>query len=157
MGTLAGAQNATLTIVASVDNNTAGNSFTNTATITDFTGTDGNVNNNSAFVNMVVNDPQVTSCTDPPTFNFFTQTLEQGFQTKLMRYRFSNVASGVDALVKIISINNATLDNIDDNGIANSNANFSPLFTALQGGGFIDWEITFVATGTTNPIKKILP
>lgn len=142
VGTLAGAQNATLTIVASVDNNTAGNSFTNTATITDFTGTDGNVNN-SAFVNMVVNDPQVTSCTDPPTFNFFTQTLEQGVPNQVNAiYRFSNVASGVDALVKIISINNATLDNIDDNGIANSNANFSPLFTALQGGGFIDWEIT---------------
>lgn len=155
VGTLAGAQNATLTIVASVDNNTAGNSFTNTATITDFTGTDGNVNNNSAFVNMVVNDPQVTSCTDPPTFNFFTQTLEQGVPNQVNAiYRFSNVASGVDALVKIISINNATLDNIDDNGIANSNANFSPLFTALQGGGFIDWEIKFVATGTTNPVKR---
>jgi uncharacterized repeat protein (TIGR01451 family)/uncharacterized repeat protein (TIGR02059 family) len=155
VGTLAGAQNATLTIVASVDNNTAGNSFTNTATITDYTGTDGNVNNNTAFVNMVVNDPQVTSCSDPPTFNFFTQTLEQGVPNQVNAiYRFSNVASGVDALVKVISINNATLDNIDDNGIANSNANFSPLFTALQGGGYIDWEITFVATGTTNPVKK---
>ncbi len=155
VGTLAGAQSATLTVVASVDNNTAGNSLTNTATITDFTGTDGNVSNNSAFVNMVVNDPQSTSCTEPPTFNFFNNTLEQGVPNQVNAiYRFTNVASGVDALVKVVAINNATLDNIDDNAIANADANFSPLFTALQGGGFIDWEITFVNAGTLTPTKK---
>lgn len=155
VGSLAGAQTATLTIQATVDNNTAGDSFTNTATITNFTGTDGNVSNNSAFVNLLVNDPQSTSCSVPPTFSFINNNLEQGVPSQVNAvYRFTNVASGVDALVQIIGITNATVDDIDDNTLANSTSNFSPLFTALQGGGFVDWEIKFVAAGTTMPVKR---
>lgn len=156
IGSLTGQESATLTIEATVNGGQAGNTITNTATLTDFTGTDGNTSNNSAFVDIIVFDPSSgLTCNEPPLFSFVNPNLEQGVPLSINAiYRFSNIASGVDALVKVLDINNATLDNIDNDGIANSSANFSPFFTALGGGGYIDWEIMIVQTGTNTPIKR---
>lgn len=155
IGTFSGQQSATLTIKATVNTGQEGNTITNTAAYTNFSGTDGNINNNSASVDIIVADPNITSCNEPPFFTFINPNLEQGVPLNVNAiYRFSNVASGVDALVKVVAISNATLDNIDDDGTANSAANFSPFFTALSGGGYIDYQITLVQTGTTNPVKR---
>ncbi len=156
IGGLNGNDTAQMILKATVDAGQEGNTISNTATFTNYSGTDGNISNNSATVDIVVFDPgSGLSCNEPPLFSFNNHTLDQGSPLQVNAvYRFSNVSSGVDALVRIVAINNATLDNVDDNGIANSPANFSPLFTALSGGGYIDWEITFVQTGTNTPIKR---
>ncbi|MCG8372048.1 MAG: GEVED domain-containing protein [Balneolales bacterium] len=155
IGTLSGLQNVNLVIEATVDAGTEGNTITNTATLTSFTGTDGNVNNNTSSVNIFINDPQSTSCNELPLFSFTNPSLEQGVPLQVNAiYRFNNVASGLDALVKVLAISNATLDDIDEDGIANQAANFSPFFTAFQGGGYVDWEIQFVQAGTSIPVKR---
>jgi len=155
IGTLNGLQSANLIIEATVNNGTEGNTITNTASITNFTGTDGNTNNNSSSVNIFVNDPGSTVCSEPPLFNFNSYNLEQGVTGQVNSvYRFSGISPGLDALVKVKAINNATIDQVDDNGLSNSAANFSPLFTATQSGGYIDWEIRFVQAGTTTPVKR---
>ena len=156
IGNLSGSQTESLILKAEVNTGQEGNTISNTATFTDFTGTDGNLTNNTASVDIIVFDPgSGLSCNEPPLFNFNIQTLEQGSPGQVGAiYRFSNVASGVDAKVRIIDINNATLDDIDENNLSNSPANFSPFFTAQSGGGYIDWEISFVQTGTNNPVKR---
>lgn len=155
IGSLVGFQNVNLVITATVNAGQEGNTITNTATLTDFSGTDGNLNNNSSAVNVFIDDPQSTSCNELPLFSFSNPVLEQGVPLQVNAiYRFLNIASGLDALVTVESINNATLDNIDEDGIANSAANFSPFFTALQGGGYIDWKIQFVQAGTLTPVKR---
>lgn len=156
IGSLSGSQTESLILKARVNTGQEGNTISNTASFTSFTGTDGNLTNNTASVDIIVFDPgSGLSCNEPPLFNFNTQTLEEGAPGQVNAvYRFSNVASGVDAKVKIVAINNATLDDIDENNIANSPANFSPFFTAFSGGGYIDWEISFVQAGTNNPVKR---
>lgn len=155
IGTLNGLQSANLVITATVNSGTEGNTITNTATITDFTGTDGNTNNNTSSIKIFVNDPGSTVCSEPPLFNFNNFNLEQGVTGQVNSiYRFSAISPGLDALVKVKAISNATIDQIDDNGLGNSAANFSPLFTATQSGGYIDWEIRFVQAGTNNPVKR---
>lgn len=155
IGTFSGQQSATLTLKATVNSGQQGNTITNTASYTNFTGTDGNINNNSASVDIIVADPNITSCNEPPLFNFINPNLEQGVPLNVNAiYRFSNVASGIDALVRVVAISNATLDDIDDDVTANSPANFSPFFTALSPGGYIDYRITLVQTGTLNPVKR---
>ncbi len=156
IGTLLGQQTATLSLKAIVNSGQEGNTLTNTATLTNHTGTDGNSTNNSGSVDIIVFDPESgLSCNEPPLFSFLNPSLEQGVPLQVNAlYRFSNVTSGVDALVKVVAINNATLDDIDDDGLANSPANFSPFFTANAGGGYIDYKITLVQTGTNNPIKR---
>lgn len=156
IGTLSGQQSATLTIEATVNTGQEGNTISNTATLTDNSGTDGNIANNTATADIIIFDPgSVLSCNEPPLFSFNNPTLEQGVPLQVNAvYRFTNVASGVDALVQVIAINNATLDNIDDNASANSPANFSPFFTANAGGGYIDYRITLVQTGTLIPVKR---
>jgi len=155
IGSLVGFQNVNLVITATIDAGEEGNTITNTATLTNFSGTDGNVNNNTSAVNVFIDDPQSTACNELPLFNFVNPVLEQGVPLQVNAiYRFPNIASGLDAIVKVLSINNATLDDIDADGIANSAANFSPFFTALSGGGFIDWEIQLVQAGTLTPVKR---
>ncbi len=156
LGTLSGQQSAVLTLKAIVNSGQEGNTIGNTASLTNNTGTDGNQANNSGSVNIIVFDPgSGLSCNEPPLFSFQNPSLEQGVPLQVNAlYRFTNVTSGVDALVKVIAINNATLDDIDDDGLANSPANFSPFFTANAGGGYIDYKITLVQTGTNNPIKR---
>ncbi|MFV1884650.1 MAG: SwmB domain-containing protein [Balneola sp.] len=156
LGTLSGQQSATLTLKAIVNSGQEGNTITNTASLTNNTGTDGNQANNSGSANIIVFDPgSGLTCNEPPLFSFTNPSLEQGVPLQVNAiYRFSNVSSGVDALVQVIAINNATLDNIDNDGIANSPANFSPFFTANAGGGYIDYKITLVQTGTLVPVKR---
>lgn len=156
IGTFTGQESATLTIQATVNSGQAGNTIINTATLTDFSGTDGNTSNNSASVNIIVFDPNSgLSCNEPPLFSFVNPMLEQGVPlAENAIYRFSNIASGVDAVVRVVEINNATLDDIDDDALANSPANFSPFFTALGGGGYVDYEIKLVQTGTNIPVKR---
>jgi|GEM_PF-639447 len=156
IGTFTGQESATLVIKATVNTGQEGNSITNTASLSNFTGTDGNTSNNIASVDIAIFDPNSgLSCNEPPLFSFINPNLEQGVPLSTNAiYRFSNIASGVDALVKVVAINNATLDDIDNNGISNSPANFSPFFTALGGGGYIDWEIKLVQTGTNTPVKR---
>lgn len=155
IGTMNGLETANLEIKATVNNGTEGNTITNTASLTNFSGTDGNASNNTSSVNIFVNNPASTACTEPPLFNFSTYNLEEGVTGQVNSiYRFSAVSPGLDALVKVKSINNATIDQIDDNGLSNSSANFSPLFTATQNGGYIEWEIKFVQAGTITPVKR---
>ncbi|MAO77698.1 MAG: hypothetical protein CL665_07595 [Balneola sp.] len=156
IGTLSGLQSATLTLKATVNTGQEGNTIKNTASFSNFTGGDGNQSNNSADVDIIVFDPSSgLTCNEPPLFNFSSNSLEEGISGQVNAvYRFNNIASGLDALVKIKAISNASLSNIDDNGSGNSAANFSPLFQATQSGGYIDWEFKFVATGTTTPVKK---
>lgn len=156
IGTLSGLQSATLTLKATVNTGQEGNTIKNTASFSNFTGGDGNQSNNSADVDIIVFDPSSgLTCSEPPLFSFNSNTLEQGIAGQVNAvYRFNNIASGLDALVRIKAISNASLSSIDENTSGNSAANFSPLFQATQSGGYIDWEVKFVATGTTTPVKK---
>lgn len=156
IGTFTGLETATLTLKATVNSGQEGNTITNTASYTDFTGTDGNTNNNSSSADIAVFDPgNPSACSEPPLYNFNNNTLEQGVGGQVNAvYRFTNIGQGLDALVKIKQLSNAVLNNIDSNGDGNSAANFSPLFRATQSGGFIQWEIKFVQSGTTIPVKK---
>ena len=162
VGTLNGLQSATLELTATVNNGTEGNTISNTATLTGVTGTDGLATNNSATANILVFDPgSGMSCSEPPLFSFLNYTLEQGNQNQVNSiYRYTNVAPGIDAIVKILNITNATINTFDDDG-SNSGgqataSNFSPLFTTNNGtsDGYIDYNITFVQTGTNIPVRK---
>lgn len=156
LGSLSGLQVETLELVLSVNSGTIGDLITNTATLTNIDGTDGISTNNTSSVDVQVYDSGApSSCVEPPLFSFNNPILEEGSPLQLNAvYRFPNIGAGTDALVKVKSINNATLDNIDANNLANSNANFSPLFTPTQSGGHVDFEIKFVQSGTIIPIKK---
>ena len=162
VGSLSGLQVATIDIVATVNNGQQGNTITNTATLTDNTGVDGVAANNTASAAISVFDPNSNlSCTEPPKYSFINYNLEQGTTNQVNSiYRFSNVASGVDAKVKIIGITNATITALDDDGTVSSGqattTNFSPLFVTNNGtsAGYVDWEITFVEAGTNTPIKS---
>ncbi len=156
IGTLSGQQVVTLTLKAEVNTGQEGNTIGNTATLSNNTGTDGNASNNSGSVDIIIFDPgSGLTCNEPPLFSFTNPTLELGVPLQVNAlYRFSNVTSGVDALVQVVAINNATLDAIDNDGLANSPANFSPFFTAQGGGGYVDFNITLVQTGTLLPVKR---
>ncbi len=94
---------------------------------------------------------QTTTCYGRPitTLDFRNPVLVSGTALSVGAiYRFSNVSSGIDARVRINSINNATLGIMDrDSGLIQ---NFQP---ELVGGapGSIDFTITFVTAGTTTP------
>ena len=162
VGSLSGLQVANLEIVATVNAGTEGNTITNTATLTNTTGVDGLATNNSSSVAISVFDPgSGMTCNEPPLYSFLNYSIEQGVQNQVNSvYRYSNVASGIDALVKIIAINNVTINTFDDDGTNSGGqataTNFSPLFTTNDGvnPGYIDWEIKFVQTGTTTPVRS---
>lgn len=95
---------------------------------------------------------QTTTCygREIQTFSFQNPTLESGSALAVGAvYRFSNVASGTDALVTINALTNATLAIIDrDTGLVN---NFQPEL-AGSGARSIDFTITLVSTGTSTPV-----
>ncbi|MBH03319.1 MAG: hypothetical protein CMP08_04230, partial [Xanthomonadales bacterium] len=64
-------------------------------------------------------------------------------------YRFANVASGVDALVTIETLSNATITAIDanQNGVAEA---FSPTIQGRGANGFAQFSFRFVDAGTNN-------
>lgn len=85
------------------------------------------------------------------TFNFTTSSLESGTAgTVGAVYRFTNVATGVDARVQILAMSApGILANIDNNtGLAN---NFQPELGGTNARS-IDFNITFVAAGTASPL-----
>ncbi|GAB5409217.1 MAG: hypothetical protein BalsKO_15820 [Balneolaceae bacterium] len=107
----------TLTLNAIVDTGTEGNTIQNNATISSFNGEDRNILNNSTSASLVVRTPVGPSCQDPPEFSFNSiGSLEQG--VALLDgavYRFTSVATGVDALVTIEDRVSATVQSINDN------------------------------------------
>ncbi|MFA5667606.1 MAG: DUF2341 domain-containing protein [Balneolaceae bacterium] len=162
VGNLTGLQVANLEIVAKPKTGTRGKTITNTATLTGISGIDGVSANNSASVSIAVIDPNSgLSCSEPPLYSFVNYTLEEGATNQINSvYRFTNVASGVDAKLRIVDINNATITALDDDGSVSggqsTTTNFSPMFKSISGYGasYIDWEITFVEAGTNKPIKS---
>lgn len=95
---------------------------------------------------------QTTTCygRQIQTLNFQNGALESGTALAVGSiYRFSNVASGIDARVQVNALTNATLAIIDrDTGLLQ---NFQPEL-AGSGARSADFTITFVNTGTTTPM-----
>lgn len=92
--------------------------------------------------------------TSIPPLSFQNPTLESGTALAVgARYRFSNVTSGIDALVTINQFNNgASLFAIDGTAQGSTYA-FQPELTssATNADSSVDFTITFVTTGTTTP------
>ena len=84
------------------------------------------------------------------TFDFRNPTLISGTALSAGAiYRYSNVATGVDARVRINTLNNASLAIIDrDSGLIQ---NFQPELVG-NAPGSVDFTITFYIAGTTTPI-----
>lgn len=82
----------------------------------------------------------------------FTNTVKIGANAKVgFTTRYSNVTTGVDALLSVSAINNLNLDNVD----RVSSTNNWQLWTneaVGAGGGNATYHIEFVATGTNNPV-----
>ncbi len=108
-----------------------------------------------AIVCFVIIAPSKAQAQVPPIFNFNSWSLESGTAlTTGAVYRFSNVASGVDALVTISTITSGiTLRNIDRT-IDGYGEAFQPEYR-INGStnGYIDFTIRFVNAGgsTTSP------
>ncbi|NNL89055.1 MAG: hypothetical protein HKP25_08290 [Marinicaulis sp.] len=83
------------------------------------------------------------------TFDFRNPVLESGTALSVGAvYRFSNVATGADALVSIDALNSGTLNIIDrDTGLLE---NFQPELNNI-GAASADFTITFVIAGTSTP------
>ncbi|MEQ9308872.1 MAG: SdrD B-like domain-containing protein [Balneolaceae bacterium] len=140
----------TLTINATVNTGTEGNKITNVATISAFEGQDRNISNNTTSASLTVRNPAGASCQDPPLFAFTNSTLEQG--SALLTgavYRFSNVDTGVDALVTIENRVNATVTSINNN----LTDPFQPsIRRQSSSNAYVDFSIQFVQSGTGFPI-----
>ena len=69
-------------------------------------------------------------------------------------YRYSNVKAGVDALVTIKAIVNATIDSVDRRGIGYAEA-FQPSLNIFANSvGYAEFEFVFVTTGTSIPLLQ---
>lgn len=93
----------------------------------------------------------------PPILNFNTYNLDSGTAlTAGAVYRFYNVTTNVDALVKVATVNGGiTLRNIDRTIDGYSEA-FQPEYRIIGNtNAYIDFTIRFVAAGTSTPV--ILP
>ena len=72
-------------------------------------------------------------------------------------YRYSNINTGIDALVRIVALNNgATLATIDNNAAPAAGApDLRPFFDPELGGSnarSVDFQISFVTAGTNTPL-----
>ena len=96
---------------------------------------------------------QIVTCYGRPitTLDFRSPTLISGTALSVGAvYRFSNVATGVDARVRINALTNSSLAIIDqDTGLLQ---NFQPEL-AGNAPGSADFTITFYVAGTSTPIK----
>ncbi|WP_394749841.1 T9SS type B sorting domain-containing protein [Spongiimicrobium salis] len=78
------------------------------------------------------------------------------------RYLYTNVALNVnggtinaDAVLSIIEVNNITIDNVDTAlGVDNR---FEPSTTTTAAGGYVEWEILFVESGTASATENGAP
>ena len=136
----------TLVLNAIVDTGTEGNNVQNNATISSFNGEDRNISNNTTSASLVVRTPVGPTCQDPPLFTFNSAgNLEQGTALSVGAvYRFSSVATGVDALVTIEDASSASVTALNN---ASSNQ-FEPTINTSASDGYIDFSIRFVQSGT---------
>jgi hypothetical protein len=99
---------------------------------------------------------QPANCTYGPELRFIDVQLESGTDKQVgATYRYSNVVSGVDALVTISAASNASLVQLDMTSTGKDSA-FQPQVKILnqpsQGGvAYMDFQINFVAAGTNDP------
>ena len=76
------------------------------------------------------------------------------------KFRYSNVATisgnSVDAIYEIVQISNATITNFDGTVFSGVNVGgdgrFQPFINIITSGGFIEWKVEIVETGTTIPV-----
>ncbi len=140
----------TLNINATVNSSTEGNKITNIASISAFEGQDRNISNNTTSASLTVRNPVGATCQEPPLFSFTTSNLEQG--SALLTgavYRFSNVDTGVDALVTIENRVNATVNSIN-NTLTDP---FQPsIRRTSSSNAYVDFSIEFVQSGTGTSI-----
>ena len=90
-----------------------------------------------------------------PDYTFATPVLLSGTGNQPGAvYRFSNIKTGVDAIVTVQNVVNATLANLDATG-SGYNAAFQPNITipSMQT-GYVDFRIDFVAAGTFTPMVQ---
>ena len=97
---------------------------------------------------------------DLPFFDFTGPTLESGINGQVGAvYRYSNVYTGLDALVSLDALQNATLDTIDDESGAGLLDNFQPIIGSIStGDASATFSFQFVNTGTStlaNTITRI--
>ena len=87
-----------------------------------------------------------------------TPTLQSGTALAVnATYRYSNINTGIDALVRIVALNNgATLTTIDNNAApAAGQPDLRPFFNPELGGSnarSVDFQISFVVTGTSTAL-----
>jgi hypothetical protein len=68
------------------------------------------------------------------------------------KYRFSNVKTGVDAIVTIMAFNNVTLNQLDGTGTGFDEA-FQPfIYCPKRKKGYVEFKFDFVAHGTNTPV-----
>ncbi|OEK00001.1 hypothetical protein BFP97_00005, partial [Roseivirga sp. 4D4] len=123
-----------------------------TTTVTDGTGT-------SNTTTTTIGIDNVPACSTIPTQFFTSSTLESG--TALQEgaiYRFTTTTTGVDALIEIVDIENATLSQIDRSDFGEANA-FQPSIRVVNrnvnnGTGYVDFKFTFVASGTATEVDQ---
>lgn len=93
------------------------------------------------------------------SFNDFTLVKGNDLQ-KGAEYRFYHVTSGVDAVIKVTSLSNATLNRIDDSPIATNNlddAAWRPVVSGVSSTGanelhYVDFDIQFYANGLNKAV-----
>lgn len=91
----------------------------------------------------------------PPDYTFVSPTLISGVdRTVGAVYRFSNVKTGVDALVTIVAAVNASVAIMDQTGQGWGSA-FQPNITVQSmRNGYVDFRIDFVTTGTSTILSQ---
>ena len=93
---------------------------------------------------------------DPVTLNFDAFTYESGdgddFSTGDV-YRFANVATGVDALLTLNSVDTTIIDGFSFSTTGGEIRFRMPTFAGPTGTGLVDFNLTFVETGTSNPTE----
>lgn len=112
----------------------------------------------AVFTLVIAGLPQTANAQTAPIFNFNSVSLESGTAlTAGAVYRFSNVASGVDALVTISTVTpGITLRNIDRTADGYGEA-FQPEYRISSGSNaYIDFQIRFVTAGTTTTSARPL-
>ena len=91
-----------------------------------------------------------------PTYVFKNPVLISGTNLAVgAQYRFSNVKTGVDAIVKIQSFNGGvTLNAIDETWTGYDEA-FQPFINSLANtDGYVEFDITFVTSGTSSALNQ---
>lgn len=101
-----------------------------------------------------------TSTAQQLSFNNFSHVSGSDLQAG-SAYRFHNVTSGVDAVVEVTSLTNASLLRIDDSPVAtstNDNAAWRPIVSGVSSRGqnelhYADFTVRFFANASNTPIN----